>query len=260
MDSGDVAMIISFADGAQVAQAFTSNRQDLRRALAAVSLSDRTTSLEEALRVAGGLANPGRNAKDDPKSQPAEALPAKLFIVSDGRFADVKDFSLGNLDPIFIPIGKADADNLGIVALGTSPSAEHPDQRQLFARVENFGPREATTDVSLYLNGELADADQLKLAAGKSRGVAFELGDVHQAVFELRLGRKDDLAIDDRAWAAVNEPRRARVLFVSPGDEPLTLALDTAAARELAVVVREKPDFLASTPYAAAADSGATTW
>ncbi|HEX4148923.1 MAG TPA: BatA and WFA domain-containing protein, partial [Pirellulales bacterium] len=62
MNSGDVAMIVSFADGAQVAQAFTSNRQDLRRALAAIPQTDHATSLEEALRVAGGLANSGANA------------------------------------------------------------------------------------------------------------------------------------------------------------------------------------------------------
>ena len=218
MDSGDVAMIVSFADGAQVAQAFTSNRQDLRRALAAIPQTDRVTSLEEALRVAGGLANSGayalanRDAAKAEASSPepvqADVAAARLFIFSDGRFADVKDFSLGNLDPVYMPIGKADADNVGIVGLGTSPSAEHPDQRQLFARVENFGASEVTTDVSLYLNGELADADQLTLGARQSRGVAFDLGDVHQAVFELRLDRKDNLAIDDRAWTAVNEPRR----------------------------------------------------
>ena len=76
--------------------------------MAAHSASDKSTSLDEALRVAGGLANPGRSAGD--LAAAADALPAKLFIFSDGRFADVNDFSLGNLDPIYVPIGKAEAD------------------------------------------------------------------------------------------------------------------------------------------------------
>ena len=64
MDSGDAAMIISFADGARVQQMFTDNRRQLRRNLEAIRPSQRTTSVSEAIKVASGLANPGRSADD----------------------------------------------------------------------------------------------------------------------------------------------------------------------------------------------------
>ena len=64
MHSGDAAMIISFADTARVEQSFTDDRRRLREGLAAIRPTARTTSLLEALKVASGLANPGRSTED----------------------------------------------------------------------------------------------------------------------------------------------------------------------------------------------------
>ena len=119
MASGDKAMLISFSDHARVEQSYTDNVQDLRRALAAIRPTNHGTSLDEALRLAAGLANPGRSATEMSDTQVAEPLPAKLYIFSDGRFPDVRGFSLGNLEPFFIPIGDAEAANVGIVGFST---------------------------------------------------------------------------------------------------------------------------------------------
>jgi hypothetical protein len=249
MGSADVAMIVAFSDAAQVAQSFTGNRQQLQHSLAAIPQTNRSTSLAEALRVAGGLAHPGRNASDIHDSPDADALPAKLFIASDGRFENVKDFALGNLDPVFIPIGTREADNQAIVSLGASVPATSGGS-QLYARIENFGPRERAREVSLYIDGELADAQQLTLPAGESRGVAFELGTAGPATVELRLEGDDALAADDRAWKVLEAPRRANVLLVSPGNEPLAFALTAGRAGELARVRRQTPDYLQTAAYA----------
>ena len=45
-----------------------------------------------------------------------EPQPATVYIFSDGRFEDVKGFSLGNLKPFYIPIGSFEAKNLAITA------------------------------------------------------------------------------------------------------------------------------------------------
>jgi hypothetical protein len=257
MESADVAMIISFADGAEVAQSFTNNRQELRRGLDAIQQTDRPTSLAEVLRVASGLANPGRSANDIRDFQVAEALPARLFILSDGKFSAVNDFSLGNLDPVYVPIGTPGAANLGIVTFATQPKDEHPGERQVYAQVQNFGPQPAATDVSLYLDGELIDAEQVALAAGESHGVTFDLRDVESGVLELRLDAQDTLAIDDRAWTALNAPQKVRVLLVTSGDEPLEMALRTAHAKRLAAVERVSPEYLRGTAYRQRAADGA---
>ncbi len=76
MKSGDVAMIISFADTARVEQGFTDDRGLLHRRLEAIAATSRTTSLLEALKLAAGLANPGRSGEDISDVRVAEALPA----------------------------------------------------------------------------------------------------------------------------------------------------------------------------------------
>ena len=49
-----------FSDSARVEQVFTDNRRELERQLAAIRPTERTTSLEEALRVAAGYPLPER--------------------------------------------------------------------------------------------------------------------------------------------------------------------------------------------------------
>lgn len=255
MGSGDVAMVVSFCDTAQVLQSFTGNRRELRRAIEAIRQTDSGTSLVEALRVASGLANPTRSIEFS-DTRVSEALPATLYIFSDGRFADVKDFALGNLDPVFVPIGLPEARNVAITALGVSRRESNPDARQIFAQLENFSTAETRTDVTLHLDGELVDADELRLAAGGSGGLAFDLSEGQTGVFELRVASGGDLAIDDRAWLVINPPQRARVLLVTPGNEPLAAALRTERARELADVQLRPPAFLAAADFAAAAAAG----
>ena len=135
MASGDNGMVISFSDLARVEQGFTDNRRELRRAVENIHPTNRTTAIDEALRVAAGLANPGRTT-DESKM---EAKPAKVFIFSDGKFPPVQGFSLGNLDPVFVPIGQPDVDNLGIVAFSVRRNEERENQLQAFGSIQNFG-------------------------------------------------------------------------------------------------------------------------
>jgi len=251
MNSGDVAMIISFADTARVEQTFTDDRRRLHRSLEAIRPTQRGTSLLEALRVASGLANPGRSAEADNVSdvQVAEALPAELYILSDGKFGPVAGFSLGNLKPIFVPIGTASAANVGIEAFSVGRSETRRDQLQAFARLENFGTASASVMVELFLDGRLQNADRFEIAAGESHGVAFPLGDVESGALRLKATTGDHLAVDDEAFAVITPPRRAKVLLVTPGNEPLALALQTKSVAEIAEVQLESPEFLQAKPY-----------
>ena len=115
MHSDMAAMVISFNDEARVMQGFTPNRRKLREAVEKIQLTARPTNLLGALQLADGLANPGQVV--EPESNVAidisEGEKTTLYIFSDGRFADVKGFSLGNLQPqFFIPLGTRDAKNL----------------------------------------------------------------------------------------------------------------------------------------------------
>lgn len=258
MKSGDVAMVVSFADTAQVEQMFTDSRRQLRQAVDKIQPTDRPTSLLEALKVAAGLANPGRTGEDASRDvMVAEALPATVLIFSDGRFADVRGFSLGNLNPIYKPIGDPEASNVGITAFSVRRNEARPEQLQAFARLENCSHHPVSVALELRSGGQLLDADKVEVPAEEGRGVSFDVAAVEHGVLTLTARAGDSLGIDDTAWVVLDPPRRARVLLVTPGVEPLELALGTSASRELADVAIQAPDFLKTDAYRQQAASSA---
>ena len=257
MHSGDVAMIISFADTARVEQGFTDDRGLLHRRLEAVEPTKRSTSLLEALKLASGLANPGRSGEDMSDVRVAEALPATLYILSDGKFGPVTGFALGHLDPKFIPIGSPEADNVGIVAFSAQRNESNPDRLQAFARLENFGPVGAKVSAELFLDGRLIDADQIEIASEEPQGIAFDIMAVDSGIMRLKIGNKDHLSLDNEAWLVLSPPRRTKVLLITPGNEPLKMAMQTKSAREIAEVQIESPKFLKNKTYESQAAAGA---
>lgn len=250
LPAGAVGMLVSFADQARVEQTFTDNRRALRRALAGIRPTQQTTDLGEALRVAAGLANPGRVATEAQDMQVADALPATVYIVSDGQFPDVAGFSLGNLEPRFIPIGSAAAENLGIVAFNTRRNAAQGGALEAFARVEFHGAAPSQAELSLWADGVLIDAQAVEVAPDKSASAVFALGQRDSGVLELRASPDDVLPLDNRAWTTIDPPRQVRVLVIGPGNEPLEFALQTRSSRELAEVRFEGPEFLTTPEYA----------
>ncbi len=257
MKSGDVAMIISFADTARVEQGFTDDRGLLNRRLEAIKPTNRSTSLLEALKLAAGLANPGRSGEDVRDVQVAEAMPATLYILSDGKFPPVTGFALGHLEPKFIAIGSPEAINVGIVAFSAQRNETSPDRLQAFARLDNFGPSAVKVPAELYLDGRLVDADEVEVSPGEPQGMAFDITAVDTGVLRLKIKTKDHLALDNEAWLVLSPPRRTKVLLVTPGNEPLKMAVQTKSAREIAEVQIESPEFLKNKTYESQAAAGA---
>jgi len=254
---GSKAMIISFADTAEVVQEFTGNRRLLKERLRAIRPTARTTSLRQALQLAAGLANPGRIATQAGDQQVADALPATLYILSDGRFDTVGDFSLGHLKPVFVPIGTAAARNVAVTALSTRRVASAPGRRQVFARIDNKSDEAVTRLVELHADNELIDAKEVSVDAGGTADVLFDLRDTEAESLTLRIDADDMLPLDNAGYVAVGVPRRARVLLVTPGNEAVRWALTTRRAQTLAEVTVVAPDRLTTSTYHSDAASGA---
>jgi hypothetical protein len=256
MRSGDVAMLISFCDSARVEQGFTDDRRQLHRALEAIGPTSRSTSLLEALKLAAGLANPGREAETAGSAKTPEAMPATLYIFSDGRCGPVPGFALGHLDARFIPISSANARNVAITAFSVRRSESNPDRLQAFARLENFTDQPIKVPLKLFRDGRMIDADQIEVSPRQSRGIGFNLQAVATGVLMLKAETGDNLAVDDVVYAVINPPQRSRVLLVTPGNPPLQMALKTKEAAEIAQLQIEAPDFLKTKGYANQAAAG----
>ncbi|HTQ38534.1 MAG TPA: BatA and WFA domain-containing protein [Pirellulales bacterium] len=253
MPSGEQAMVISFSDVARVEQGWTDVRRELSQAVNNIRPTHRSTSIEEALRVAAGLANPTHTTDENQK----EIMPAKEFIFSDGKFPPATDVAPGHLELVYVPIGKTSAENVGIVAFSVRRNEDRENELEAFGSLQNFGAAEVAAPVDLLLNGNVIDASTVHVKPGETAGVSFHLGEVDSGVLELRLNQGDALPDDNCAWTAVNSLRRPKVLLVTPGNEALEMALATPRAGEMVEVSKAKPEVLMTKVHERAAAGGA---
>ncbi len=237
MASTDVAMVIAFSDRADVRKEFSGDRRRLREAVAGIQPTNRTTDLNEAMRAASGLANPGRTSQieDVMDVQVAEALPAKIFIFSDGGFAAPQG-NLGNLSAEYIPIGSPSARNVGILAFSVERNSEKVNQVQAFARIRNFVDAATQVTASLSLDGTLVDAVEVKLEAGGESGINFDVREATQGQLRLEIESDDDFQLDNVAYAGLDPPRQLEVALVTSGNTALETALATAPVQALASI------------------------
>lgn len=243
------AMIISFGKEPEVVQEFTGDRRQLREALERILPTASQTDLSGALKLADGFANAGRiptegtevTEEEEDKNQDVQ-----LYIISDGRFRGVEGFSLGNLQPLFLPVGSFDVDNLAIIALNARRSEDRPELQQAFVQVANFSDSEARTGVDLYLNNQLVEATEMTVPARDVASTTFALADSAEGELRAQLDPprdfRDQLTLDNRAYAVLEDRRDGRVLLVTPGNTTLEAALTTERAKRLATVEVISPD------------------
>jgi uncharacterized protein YegL len=272
MKSGDAAMVISFSNNAKVEQPFTDNRRLLRERVNQITPTNRTSDLREALRAAAGLANPGRTSQTGTNDvQVADAMPATLYILSDGGFAEVLDFSLGNLEPKYLKVGAEQPKNVAIVAFSVGRNPDRPTQQQAFGRLENFAADPLRVEVTLHRDGRFVDVTEVDLPAAEftadaatknvscvpgTAGVEFDLGQLDEGLLKLEITQSDVLAVDNVAYAALQSPRRSKVLFITPGNEALRLALLTDEAQKLAELSLAEPSVLETKSFEEQAAAG----
>jgi len=262
MGSDDLAMVIAFADKAAVVSNYTGDRGMLEERIDAIPVTQATTSLREGLQVAAGLANPSKQIGEGVAA--SAIVTPKLFIYTDGGFADVEGFSVGNLVPEVVVIGppppafsppaesagtaddkvrsRNPSDNVAILALQARRDEDKPEVYQLFGRVHNFRAEEVATEAQVYrrsvdqpgAEGTLVDAIALKIAAQSDQSFKFDLQDTGLTPYEVRLTVKDTLDLDNHAYTVVGTTRKAQVLAITSSNRFLTDTLKTPAVVERA--------------------------
>jgi hypothetical protein len=232
------AMVISFADRANVVCSFTDDKRRLARQIGQIEPTSGPSRIAEALQLAVAYSSSLVEEKGGGVPQAAQQGVADIELFSDGRIADAdKQFlTRGNLS--YYRVGQS-GDNVGIVAFDVRRDFERPGVLSVFVQVENFGPLPVKADVTLSLDGKLlpgagsvrevsmgpavstsgpARKEDLN-ALPASQNVIFELQHDAGGVLEVEWHRPDALMIDNKVTAPIDPPRPIRVLAVTDRPE-----------------------------------------
>lgn len=214
----DRAAIIESSSRVTVRSALTSDRATLRSAIDEIRETDAPGSLADALLLAEQLAKAERDAG--------------IVVISDGggqsSFGDSSPSPFGAADKLsaaraaalrLVRVGNR-ADNVGLIALNSRPNPA-TGRQEMFASVANFGNQPKDVNLELRVEGQLADARQLTVAAGDRAALVFDALPQRGGLVEVKLAIDDDLAADNLAYAVLPDSRRLRVAVA--GDNPFLL-------------------------------------
>ena len=181
----------------------TSDKAELREALALASAGAGSVDWPSALALAAGSA----------AQAPSQAT---IFILSDGGLGALMLPAMP-AEIRYLPIGSSD-DNLAISSLALRQT---PRGTELYLQVHNYGAQARPAVLSLTVDGNLAQAERIDLAGGESLSRALSGLPGAGRVYQARLqgidpdpkAPPDALALDDVAYAVQRPPRERRALL-----------------------------------------------
>lgn len=248
-------MVVKFASTASALTGMTDDTTALREAVLSVTQTDQPGDALEAIKLIGTLTRKPENELSE------EAfIPTSVLAFSDGdvgRFEDTPQRqrelagAMAGLSLKLVrcgsPTAEAAANNLGIVSLNARRDYEDPAIVRVFARVINASAEAKSTQVSISVDGRVAERRAVTIPKGSAEkpgelGVTFELNESKGGVMLVRLLDEDLLGSDNAAGVVVGALSPARVLVIGPGEgEPnadriLLAALDVHKPAKLDVM------------------------
>jgi hypothetical protein len=189
--AGDSAMVIAFDNQAEPLQPFTSDKRLLRKAIEAITPTDKTSAIEEAMRVA--LAHLPRRVLFDDKTgkeyqleglTSGEAVNIQLY--TDGKLPDQSRAQPGTSNTIvYHQVGSVDAPNVGVFTLKAERSYENPAEVTIFASILNTAQAPRQIDAELLIDGAVAGIRSVSLpAAGKGNALLSPIGEARARASE----------------------------------------------------------------------------
>jgi len=88
----------------------------------------------------------------------------------------------------------------------------------VLSRISNYTARDATVPVSLYVDKNVFDAKNVDIKKGETVNVYWNGISPDVSLIETRIDVEDSLAMDNRAWNAVNDSKKNKVLLVTEGN------------------------------------------
>jgi hypothetical protein len=217
LPDGASGAVIEAGAAARVVVPETLDRSALARGLDALQptdagAADGSGAVDDALRIAGGLA---RGRTD-----------ATIHLFSDGAYPAPAEWDqLTDLNLRFHPVGTA-AGNRAITAMAVRPDPQGATP-QLFARVENFDTLPARISVTLRADGKAIETRPVDLAAGAASPLFFGNLPPEARVIQLQIDQPDAFAADNEATVIRGAPPAVPVLLVTRGNLFLQKALQS---------------------------------
>ena len=214
-------LILLAAGNTEVKQSATADKTALRRALQNCQVTDSSTRLTEALKLADTLVRD----KHDPE----------IHLFSDGAAGDLSEFENKGLQVVYHRIGQR-CDNVGITTLDIRENPEDHKERAIYTSVVNFSSNAQSIALELLFDNQVVDTRPLNIPAGDTSPQVFSALQSRDGIFTVRIDAKDDLAADNQASMVSLLPQPAKVLLVSRGNRFMEKALHAAANVDLTVV------------------------
>ena len=201
----DRMMIISFADVASMKTNFTEDKVHLKRLVAGIPAVDCPTKIAEALSVAESFAKGKKNPE--------------IIIISDGAISDIADARKVSVPVKYISVSGRRR-NVAITEMSVRRGIENTEEVYTFVRAANFTEKPLDTIVSLYLNRELIDAQEVKIPPGEGAPVLFGHTGLSEGILRGQIDVDDDFPLDNRAWKVISQEATIEVLLVVSGRAP----------------------------------------
>ncbi len=249
---GDQAMVVAFAQNAEIVQPYTASKARLEEAIRSIEPTDEPTDFTDVMRVAGPFIKPSTikietgTGRDD-----AQYLPgAPVALFSDG--------AIGHLDAVekhpesefrYTTVGGA-ADalaNVAITALGAERSYDRPERISVFVGLQSTDTDRRTVDVEFGIDGAIGMVKSATLPAATEAepgrgGVVFALDRTEAAIITVRIPSNDALVSDNTARLIIPPAKRLSVALVTSGNYFLKSAIGAIGVSEVTTIT--SADFL----------------
>ena len=219
----DKLVVLLAAGTTEVKQSPTSEKAALRRAIESAKPSDSPTRLSEAMKLAETLIQNNTQAE--------------IHLFSDGATDSLASFENKGLPVVFHTVGTRHV-NVGIVNLDVRSNPDNPEQRAVFATIQNASTNQQDLRAELVFDEKVVDVKTLSLKPKESSPQVFLVDQPKDGVFTLRLDVQDDLAVDNTASVVSLLPQPVKVLLVTPGNRFLEKALKAVSTVELTKVAQ----------------------
>lgn len=210
MERGDKAMVIAFADSADVRCELTDDKYHLRSAISSLEAHDTKSNLRDATQIVRSIApvNPDVTAV-------INGLEVLLF--SDGNIQEGERLAALSLPVQYIKIGET-RDNVGITRFSIRNTASTEEERQCFVQVYNDTEAPVVTTLSLYFEEHLLAVDEVNIPAEDTGEAIFLLPDLDEGILRAELDWDDALARDNTAWLSVKQDTFIDVYLIGAPD------------------------------------------